>query len=384
MGKIGPHEYPDIDPEEALSITKTILDHFGDKIEQEEREKLAGILGHEGADSGAFRNKLTALKRYGLFDGRGTLEATELADLAMDEESDLYRPMLQNIDIINDAYTFFDGQPVPMSDWIDYLENIESGTGLDRTEATKLRRIYLKFVERVPIREPSKTPKETLDIEREFEYYIDKLENPNTRDAALNALKSRLSSKRLPGPGPLDKVIQLIKNEKYPDSQTDLFYLLKLISENNVLEQWNVDVGDTLLEPSGNDINNKYQEVVEILNRKLWYYSDPNKVEINRELLNTILKIQEVLRPEDLVENWWKLLTTRIMNRAEHSGYHFKKFISDDLSARLLTGNDSISNEFYEDYSEQAEDQLWQLMSEAEDEDIINECERILEMMGVI
>lgn len=368
MGKIGEYRYPEIGPEEATSIIHTVKNNIGDTVEKNDREKLANLLGHEDAESGAFKQKLAALKQYNLLEGRGTLGTTELADRAVDGESSVYKEMLNHVHLLNRAFNYFDGEPVGRPEWESYLEqHTRIGEGVDDIPAAnKIRNIYLEFVRLIPEDSPGEDSEDVLDKEREFDYYVKKLDNDKTREPALDALTSKLKEKRLPDADPLDTLLEFIREAKYPDHQSDFFYLLRVICEKNDLDHLN-----------------RREEVVKLLYDRMEKYSEHHNVANNQRSLSYILDTLQVLHPEDLVSQWWDLYMDRLREGAELPNEDMRKFAKSQLADRLMRGRDEFTQEFYEEFADDAEDKLWTTMAEAEEERLREDCKWTLNTMGV-
>ena len=372
MGKLGRYQHPDIGPEQSTSIVRTIDENIGDTLDKGDREELATLLGHDDADSGAFKQKLTALKRYGLLEGRGKLSTTELAGRVVGDDQGVYREMLENVPLLDTAYEQFDGEPVESLAWRSFLEEeagIEGGAD-EIPGASRLRDIYLEFVRLIPDEQTSEESTELLDKERDFDYYIEKLDNPNTRKPAFDALNRNLSEKKLADAEPLKVVLKWIQEDKYPDNRAEVFRLLRTICQNNKLERLN---------------SGKQDEVVELLYRKQDALSDPENYDYKP--LKYILDILEIIHPDDIVETWWELLLRRLKDGDEASSWEVSDFALGELGNRLLDKrgtNNEISIEFYEDLSDDAENTVWELMAEDENETLQEDCEFLLEKMDVL
>lgn len=131
---------------EAVQLAKTIAEHF--KGNEFTDEALASALGHGAAKSGAFRQKVADLRKFGIVDGRGaTLRASSIAQsLYADHPGDgenATKAMLQKIPIFKAIYDQFGGQVPDDRVLIPALLNI---TGAPRPEvereAAKLRELY--------------------------------------------------------------------------------------------------------------------------------------------------------------------------------------------------------------------------------------------------
>lgn len=96
MGAIGDYPFPDHDVVECYKMVRPV---FTQGIR--EQADLASVLGHTNPSSGAYRSKLTSLKRYGLITGGSEIELTELghtissAENVEDISEDLGRAVLR-------------------------------------------------------------------------------------------------------------------------------------------------------------------------------------------------------------------------------------------------------------------------------------------------
>lgn len=150
MGTISGYEYPDHTVDEAVDIVEIIADEgITDK------ELLADRLGHENAESGAFRNKLTSLRRYGLIPKRGEITLTQLAERIVvpepgtNEREEAIGEAVENVDLLARLYDRYDYQEPDEN----FFYQIAQITGADRAEAkdksSRIERLYragLKYV----------------------------------------------------------------------------------------------------------------------------------------------------------------------------------------------------------------------------------------------
>lgn len=372
MGKLGRYQYPDIGPEQATSIVRTIDENIGDTLDKGNREELATLLGHEDADSGAFKQKLTALKRYGLLEGRGKLSTTELADQVVANDQKVYREMLENVPLLDAAYDQFGGEPVESPAWESFLEEeagVESGSD-EIPGASRVRKFYLEFVQLIPDEQAGEESSEFLDKEQDFDYYVGKLDNPHTRKPAFDALDRNLSEKRLADAEPLDEVLEWIREDEYPDHRSEMFRLLGTICYYNDL---------------GRLSSQKRSEVIELLYKKQDELSQPEKYD--ERPLREVLSMLEEFHPDDLVERWWALLLKRLKQGVKDSDPNVRMFARNDLADRLLIvgrSSEDVAREFYDELADEAEDTLWGMMAETSDEALRRDCEYLLEKMDVL
>jgi hypothetical protein len=364
MGQIGRFTYPEIGPREAAEVLQVIRGEIGETIQQEDRERLADLLGHESADSGAFKQKLSALKKYGLLKGRGSLQTTPLANRLIHNTGDAFEEMLNNVDILNHAYKHFKGEKVQRSEWENFLEEtVGLQEGVDEISGSeKLYEIYLEFVGLIQT-----DAEEYLDKKREFNYYIEKLDNPNTRDPAIQALNTNLRERRLPDEEPLQVILDFVREEEYPDHLSEFYELLRIICENNRLDR-------------------KHREEIEdLLYEKLDIYTSEEYIGKRKNSQKTILNIQEELKPKNIVDEWWDLLLQKLVEGNEIPNNDMRDFVRHELSNRLMVKDTEIRREFYDTKADEAEDKLWDLMAEAEGSHNLKEdCEFLLQRLGVL
>lgn len=364
MGKIGRYTYPEIGPKEAETIVQRIRSDFGETITKEDREDLAVMIGHESADSGAFKQKLSALKKYGLLKGRGNLQTSELADRLIQNNRSTYREMLDNVELLNAAYNHFNGKPVKQPEWESYLEKYTGlKEGVEEIRGSeKLRDIYQEFVYQIPSEEETKV----LDKERDFNYYIEKLGNPNTRQLAINALRSNLRSKRLPDDEPVDVILEYIRDETYPEQLSDFYDLLRVICRQNDL------------------LPKKENQVVGLLYEKLDKYTAVEHIGKYQDSREIILDILEQLRPEGIVDKWWDLLIQTLIEGNEIPNKEMRYFATRRLSERLMVNDTEIRKEFFNRRADKAEDELWNLMAKSANDNLLEDCEYLLNRMDVL
>jgi len=106
---------PRLPMSEAVQLAKIIAERF--KSGEFTDEALASALGHGAAKSGAFRQKVADLRKYGVVDGRGATLRASASALALyaDHPGDTERAakeMLQNVPIFKAMFEQF-GAKVP-------------------------------------------------------------------------------------------------------------------------------------------------------------------------------------------------------------------------------------------------------------------------------
>ena len=152
MGSINSHKYPEHDIEQAVEITETIHNKGISKP-----ELLAEQLGHSSVDGGAFRNKLTSLRRYGLITGRGEIELTPLAKKVVSpkpnstEREDAIAESILNIELLKKLYNELDYETPEDDFWFQIVEITDSERSEAKNKAPKIRDLYetgLKYVDK--------------------------------------------------------------------------------------------------------------------------------------------------------------------------------------------------------------------------------------------
>ena len=133
MGKIGAYKYPEHDIETAIDIVERIHNKGITK-----QEVLAEELGHSSNKSGAFRNKLTSLRRYGLVGSRGDVSLSNLANKIVsprpnsNERQMAIGEAVKNVDLFNDLFEKLEyGTPNDEEFWYHLVELAD----VERTEA---------------------------------------------------------------------------------------------------------------------------------------------------------------------------------------------------------------------------------------------------------
>lgn len=153
MGSIGQYKYPDHTIDEAIDIVEIINDE-----NLTDKEVLATRLDHKTADSGAYRNKLTTLRRYGLIPQRGDIALTRLAerivmpDPATNEREQAIGEAVENVDLLARLYDQL-GYSEPDD---NFFLQVAQVSGADRSEAKnkapRIERLYKSGLRYVKIR----------------------------------------------------------------------------------------------------------------------------------------------------------------------------------------------------------------------------------------
>jgi hypothetical protein len=208
--RIGRYSVPPIRLHPTLiDAVRRLYSRFQDK-EVGDLNEVATTLNHTSAKSGAFLLKLTALRAYGLIDGRGKIHITELgASLAYpkdrSEEEKALERAVTNIPLWKELYLRF-GTTLPKQGFAEELAKI-TGATLEEAKAKEgwIRRAYqddlLPLISRPPTKEENqpqqKKAEEGLSGYIEFTAGEIHLKLPLTKEgieaveAALSILKKR-------------------------------------------------------------------------------------------------------------------------------------------------------------------------------------------------
>jgi hypothetical protein len=152
MGSIDGHKYPDLSARQAAEIADILVNTFGGEPSSE--NAFAQEVGHNSADSGAFKMKIADVRRYGLLPNRG-LEPTSLAYTVANPENEETKQeamfqMYQNIPILNRLYNHLDGQ-TPKGDFWRILTEITSAEPKDAKEvASEIEELYTQMLQYEP------------------------------------------------------------------------------------------------------------------------------------------------------------------------------------------------------------------------------------------
>jgi hypothetical protein len=147
-----------------IDAVRRLYNRFQDK-EVSDLNEVATTLNHISAKSGAFLLKLTALRAYGLIDGRGKVHISGLgASLAYSkdrsEEEKALKRAVTNIPLWKELYLRF-GTTLPKQGFAEELAKI-TGATLEEAKAKEewIRRAYqddlLPLISKPPIKEETK------------------------------------------------------------------------------------------------------------------------------------------------------------------------------------------------------------------------------------
>jgi hypothetical protein len=151
MGEIDGYKYPGLDSEEAINIADVLVNQHGGEVKSE--ETFAQDIGHSSAKSGAYKQKIADVRKWGLLPSRG-LEATELAfRLANPESSESERrarfEMYQNIRLLEQLYDHLDGREPPSEFWRVLTEIADTNPKNAKEAAPEIRQLYESMLDNV-------------------------------------------------------------------------------------------------------------------------------------------------------------------------------------------------------------------------------------------
>lgn len=161
-----------------IDAVRRLYNRFQDK-EVSDLNEVANALNHTSAKSGAFLLKLTALRAYGLIDGRGKIHISELgASLAYpknrEEEEKALGRAVTNIPLWKELYLRF-GTTLPKQGFAEELAKI-TGATLDEAREKEgwIRRAYqddlLPLISKPIAKEETRTQQQKTVEERPSEY----------------------------------------------------------------------------------------------------------------------------------------------------------------------------------------------------------------------
>lgn len=143
MGSIGEYKYPEHKIDKCVDIVERIHNKGISK-----QEILAEELGHESAESGAFSNKLTSLRRYGLITGRGDIVLSELAKkIAAPRPNSNEREVaignaVTNVDLLQDLYNKTDYERPDENFWYQVAEVADADRSEAKQKADSIESLY--------------------------------------------------------------------------------------------------------------------------------------------------------------------------------------------------------------------------------------------------
>jgi hypothetical protein len=152
MGSIDSFKYPEHDIEKAVEMAELIHNKGISKP-----ELFAEQLGHSSAEGGAFRNKLTALRRYGLISGRGNIELTSLAKKIVSpkpnstEREEAIAKAVLNVELLDKLYKRLDCDTPDDDFWFQIVEITDSERSEAKNKSSDVQDLYesgLKYVEK--------------------------------------------------------------------------------------------------------------------------------------------------------------------------------------------------------------------------------------------
>lgn len=149
MAKIGSYKYPNrLDPEEAIKITEKLVNTFNGSPSS--KDSFAQSIGHKSSNSGAFMQKVSDLRKYGIIKKRG-LEATKLAEKIIHPKNDAEKKkaqfeMMKNIPLFNKLYKRLDGQEPEGDLWVHLNEITGSNSKKAKDNEEKISKLYKRML----------------------------------------------------------------------------------------------------------------------------------------------------------------------------------------------------------------------------------------------
>lgn len=169
MGKIGNFEYPQHSIEECADIVETI-----DEYNITKQDLLAEKLGHSSPDSGAFRNKITSLRRYGLLSGRGDINLSQTAERIVNpapnsnERKKAMGRAMANITLFSKLYERLGDEPPDDDFWFHLVEVTDVERSEAKDKAGRLGRLYstgLPYLSALNSKDEEETAERTSSVE---------------------------------------------------------------------------------------------------------------------------------------------------------------------------------------------------------------------------
>ncbi|MBI4010133.1 MAG: hypothetical protein HY361_02985 [Candidatus Aenigmarchaeota archaeon] len=172
MSKIGNYDYPTLAVEEALKIARDFKERLSGKGSL---EALANMIGHKDARSGTFLVKIADLRKYGLFEGRGEVWLSTLAEALLYPKDDAeYRQkiteMVFNIELWKKLFERLNGK-LPSNDfWIILQEVTKVDRATAQKEAERISKLYLDAITKAKLESITvvSTPRPAMLTEHPF------------------------------------------------------------------------------------------------------------------------------------------------------------------------------------------------------------------------
>jgi hypothetical protein len=226
--KIDGYRVPDIDITTAQQFVVTIQEELGGSFNTTTEEELATAHGHTTSDSGAFRGKLSALREWGLIEGRGEKELTSLGEDFYAGEHTLAQ-LVSNIELYEQAHSRFGFDTPTKSEWMDFVED-QDITDAEESDLEKAWSNYNTLVRfcRNEATELADTP---FDHDR-FEKHCEKLQEERTRHYAINAIADQVNHP-LPNIEPFEAIWEILDENRHPDSRDQFVEILRDMCEQS-------------------------------------------------------------------------------------------------------------------------------------------------------
>lgn len=149
MAKIGNHEFPEMSIDEAIRAAKILVDDFQGK--PNDINNFAEAMGHKSANSGAFFYKVADLRRYGLVESRGDIQATNLAKMIVhpknnSELQSSINQMIENADAWIILYKRLKTKSPTLEQFRTQLMDITNDREKASKEADRIRKLYIDVI----------------------------------------------------------------------------------------------------------------------------------------------------------------------------------------------------------------------------------------------
>lgn len=210
MADVQTEEIPTRELEKVDDMVLTMKQRFNGQVSQADRDRFAKLYDHESAESGAFTGKLTTLRKYGLIDGWGDVELTEIAETYIENETAATHDIIEDIELFSNAFEEFGRSPVSEPEWADFLRY----HGVDEPQESDIwtsRRAYNSLIRKIP------ATVETEFSETDFNRYYNALEDDGRRDVAIGSLTD-MARHEIPSLEPFDKIFSIVDAQYRPDT----------------------------------------------------------------------------------------------------------------------------------------------------------------------
>ena len=144
--KLGNYAYPDVSLSDSVKDAKKIYDRFKD--EEVASQLISEAIGYRG---GAFFQRLSALRKYGLVSPRGKVQVTDLGKritypASRDVELSAIEEAVKNVELFKVLYDKFDVELPKEKFWVN-LVNITGAEAPDaQAKEDAIRQVYVDSI----------------------------------------------------------------------------------------------------------------------------------------------------------------------------------------------------------------------------------------------